>query len=275
MLNNPERKDGQYINKVGFDGAFRLHILNEVHGAYSREFLQRIGLTKGMSVLDIGCGTGTMSCWIASQIGSEGKVYAVDFSAEQIHIAKKNAQLKGINNIVFIHASVYDIDKFNIFFDLIYSRYFILHLGQIEKALDILFSKLNSDGIIACEEPTISTGFCYPFSEPYKKSRQLMAKLAEIEGLDFEIGLKLREKLDTAGFTGVDINLVQPTLKNSYERMLMGLMVKECEQNYIKHNLSTRDEISSLIRGLDEISHDEKYLIGFPRTTQAYGQKSL
>ena len=45
-------------------------VVNEVHGPDTRAFLQRAGLKSGMRVADIGCGIGTISCWMAEQVGA-------------------------------------------------------------------------------------------------------------------------------------------------------------------------------------------------------------
>lgn len=264
--------DEQYINKVGLEGAFRLHVLNDVHGPYSRRFLKDSGLKTGMSVLDIGCGTGTMSCWIASQIGRDGKVYAADFSKEQLDLAERNAKLKGIDNIEFLQLSVYDLNKITMRFDMVYCRYFLLHLKNIDYALSIIKNKIKKDGIIACEEPTISTAFCYPQSAAYKKSRELISKLAETKKLDFEIGLKLKQKLIGMGFSNIDVSLVQPILKNSHEKKLIKLILEEYAPHCIKNNLSSFSEVTAVINDLNELIVNDNFFIGLPRTTQIYAK---
>jgi len=51
---------------------------------------QVAGITKGMTCVDLGCGTGTFSLPMAYCIGSEGIIYAVDDSAEMLeHIRAK------------------------------------------------------------------------------------------------------------------------------------------------------------------------------------------
>ncbi len=49
------------------------------------------GITRGMTCVDLGCGTGTFSLPMAGCVGSEGIVYAVDDSAEMLeYLRAKN-----------------------------------------------------------------------------------------------------------------------------------------------------------------------------------------
>ena len=59
MINN------SYILAVGKKDEERLSIVNELFGETSRALLLKAGLSSGMHVLEIGCGTGNMTGWIA------------------------------------------------------------------------------------------------------------------------------------------------------------------------------------------------------------------
>ena len=97
-----------YLLAVGEAAARRLLMLDEIFGPHSRELVVRAGLTKGMRVADIGCGTGLVSLWIAAQLGARGSVTGVDMSGEQLRIVEKNAVAAGLTNISFQEASVYE-----------------------------------------------------------------------------------------------------------------------------------------------------------------------
>jgi ubiquinone/menaquinone biosynthesis C-methylase UbiE len=49
----------------------------------------------GMLVLELGCGVGDLSLWIAKLVGATGLVVGVDESAERIDLAEKRATVAG------------------------------------------------------------------------------------------------------------------------------------------------------------------------------------
>ncbi|HLB27716.1 MAG TPA: methyltransferase domain-containing protein [Dehalococcoidales bacterium] len=68
--------------------------------------LRTIGLKKGDSFLDAGCGTGYMSLAASEIVGANGEVYAVDIDKESIDSLKKEIAKKKIANLMALVADV-------------------------------------------------------------------------------------------------------------------------------------------------------------------------
>ena len=79
-----------------------------------------------MVVWDIGCGSGVMTEYLAKVVGSNGYVYAIDISNDQIKVAKRRIESAGYKNVEFI---VGDINKIkNDAYkkaDIVYARFLI------------------------------------------------------------------------------------------------------------------------------------------------------
>lgn len=61
--------------------------------------LKRIGLKKGFTFVDVGCGHGSFALPAAKLVGSKGKVYGVDISREAIGSIKEKALKAGLKNL--------------------------------------------------------------------------------------------------------------------------------------------------------------------------------
>ncbi len=74
----------------------------------SEKLLRSAGLDKGMVAVDMGCGPGFFTIPIASIVGPEGKVYAVDTDAEALDSLKAEMEKKNISSsaIVVMQASM-------------------------------------------------------------------------------------------------------------------------------------------------------------------------
>ena len=55
----------------------------------------------GQTVLDLGCGAGLDSILTARRVGLSGKVIGIDFAAEMVEKAKRNAAAAGVKNAEF------------------------------------------------------------------------------------------------------------------------------------------------------------------------------
>src|SRR5262249_10121856 len=56
-----------------------------------KNLVEHLGSLEGARVLDVGCGTGRLACWIADRVGPSGTVVGVDPLPERIAIARAKA----------------------------------------------------------------------------------------------------------------------------------------------------------------------------------------
>ena len=66
--------------------------------------IAKAGIKQGDIVLDVGAGTGSLSCEAAMQAGNDGMVYAIERNPEGIGLIAANAEKFGLDNIQVIHA---------------------------------------------------------------------------------------------------------------------------------------------------------------------------
>jgi ubiquinone/menaquinone biosynthesis C-methylase UbiE len=64
------------------------------------KFFQELDLKKGTTFLDVACGWGAYSLAASDIVGKDGQVYAVDLWEEGISSLRKEADSKGIQNLV-------------------------------------------------------------------------------------------------------------------------------------------------------------------------------
>jgi ubiquinone/menaquinone biosynthesis C-methylase UbiE len=65
-----------------------------------------LGLKPGEAVLDLGCGEGRYTLPLASRVGAQGTVYAVDLWEEGLAILRDKARQEGVAHLRIVHADV-------------------------------------------------------------------------------------------------------------------------------------------------------------------------
>ncbi len=103
-------------------------------------------LKEGMSVLDVGCGTGAISKDIAEIVGNSGKVTGIDNTAKFIESGK--ISYRNVKNLELQHCDVFEFHP-NQKFDLIVSARVLQWLNNPKDALLKMKSLLKPNGRIS------------------------------------------------------------------------------------------------------------------------------
>ncbi|HDP36889.1 MAG TPA: class I SAM-dependent methyltransferase, partial [Candidatus Atribacteria bacterium] len=78
----------------------------EKENYYSKEILKKLDLNSNLTVLDIGCGPGTLVIPLARKVKS---VTALDVSEEMLKLLKERAKIEGLDNIIYVNKAWEDI----------------------------------------------------------------------------------------------------------------------------------------------------------------------
>jgi ubiquinone/menaquinone biosynthesis C-methylase UbiE len=98
-------------------------------GAFRERQLDLAGVTTGESVLDVGCGTGTLAIAAARRVGETGAVTGVDPSAELLARAGKKARRAGVR-VALATAGGESLPFADASFDLVLSTLVFHHLSH-------------------------------------------------------------------------------------------------------------------------------------------------
>ena len=109
-------------------------------------------LKPGMSVLDVGCGSGDVSLLAAELVGESGHVSGIDISADMLALARAHAADRGICNVDFAER---DIAEAVGEYDAIIGRRVLMYLPDVKSALERLKNCMKPGGIMAFQESDI------------------------------------------------------------------------------------------------------------------------
>jgi ubiquinone/menaquinone biosynthesis C-methylase UbiE len=117
--------------------------------------LRRIGLRKGKTVLDFGCGLGIYTIPAARMVGTEGVIYAFDSNAKALDELMRKARSAGLENITRIDASgkleiefVRKSIDIVLLFDVLHSYYFP-QVDDRRKLLNEIYRILKPNGLLS------------------------------------------------------------------------------------------------------------------------------
>lgn len=252
-------------------GRRRLKLQGDLYSPGSYQFLLSQGISPGQSVLEIGCGSGYMTPWLANQVGPKGRVLAIDNSKSQI-LATRHATKK-LKQVECRQLSVYDLDRLTEKFDIIYLRLVLIHLTDPHLALAKAYQCLKNNGKVIIEEFLNSYNFCYPENKFFTKRRHVVEQFYTRNGLNPNFGITLKSQLSKLKLTNIQESMFQPLFQNTNQRKLLSLFLIECKDKFISHEILTLTEWKKLISGLEKLQKDKHCFITLSSMYQISAQK--
>jgi len=100
---------GREIAQVmSYRGAPWLERPERVYEEQPERVLAALDFKSGMTVADVGAGSGYYSWRMAERVGTGGSVYAVDIQPEMVEILKRHMSLRGVTNVKAVLGSATD-----------------------------------------------------------------------------------------------------------------------------------------------------------------------
>ena len=119
------------------------------------QLIERSGIKKGMHVLDLGCGSGAFTPFIARTVGEKGKVYALDIQADmlkQLERKLSKPENRDIKNIKLIEGNAYELPFDDKSVDLVNLVTVLQEIPDRNRALQEARRVLKPGGILAVTE---------------------------------------------------------------------------------------------------------------------------
>jgi len=119
------------------------------------KLIQRSGIRPGMTVVDLGCGSGAYTTFAARAVGAGGKVYGVDIQPamlRQLERKLSKPENKDIANVELRQASAYELPFEDESIDLVYLVTVLMEIPDKGKALREIRRVLRPGGILSITE---------------------------------------------------------------------------------------------------------------------------
>lgn len=249
-------------------GARRLRLVNEAYGPASHAMLRACGLREGARVVELGCGTGQMTRWLADQVGPSGAVSAVDRSAEQLDFARR--QCGDRPWVTFHEADAAATGLAPHSFDLVFIRLLLMHVPEPDRVIGHARELLRPGGVLACEELVITSSFCYPPQPAQGELHRIALEMAAARGCDFDIGRRLHQLLVDASFEIVGASAHQPSSATDDSKHIEQLSLRETLQ--FVGDRERVERISRVVDALEVAANDPKLVYGQSRMVQVWGR---
>jgi SAM-dependent methyltransferase len=173
----------------------RLELMSELLDAMHRRYIDALGVVRsGAHTLEVGCGNGSISAWLAERVSPGGTAVAVDLDLSLIHVRMPNLELRKAD----IVAGPVERGAF----DLVTARAVLHHVADAQAAIGNMVASLKGGGALLLIEPDFLP---VSVAEPPEIRAFWDGWLAwsREKGIDYHIGRTLVPRLASLGLINI------------------------------------------------------------------------
>jgi SAM-dependent methyltransferase len=159
-------------------------------------------LRPGMTVLDVGCGPGTITADLAARI-APGRLTACEITADALALAEAEAARQGRANIDFAVSDVHALDFPDGAFDVVHAHQVLQHAGDPVQALREMRRVCAPGGIVAARDADYGAFTWFPLVPELAEWLALYRRVACGNGGEPDAGRRLLSWARDAGFREV------------------------------------------------------------------------
>lgn len=163
-------------------------------------------LRRGMRVLDVGCGPGSITLGFAEAV-APAEAVGVDFQPSQVAQARALCAERGLTNARFETADAYELPFPDSSFDAVFAHAVLWHLREPARALNEMRRVLRPDGLVGIRDCDWGGRIHTPLTPALEDWYAVTVKVRQRNGGDPFMGRHQRRLLLEAGFARTEASV--------------------------------------------------------------------
>jgi len=208
-------------------------------------------LPRTASVLDVGCGPGTITAGLAALVDA-GSVVGIDAAGDVLAGARREADSRGLSNVRFEVGDVYRLGFGTGSFDVVHAHQVLQHLSDPVAALREMGRVFRDGGLVAARDSDYGGMLWYPDNDELAEWRSLYQGVARAIGGEPDAGRKLASWAQAAGYAEIEASASAWCYSSPQDRLWWGtLWAQRLTQSSfgdraVEHGLATRRDLARL-----------------------------
>lgn len=207
-------------------------------------------LKPGLSLLDCGCGPGTITLGFAQHL-APGQVVGTEIEDSHVSLARENAAKHGVANVSFEVADIYELPLADASFDAVFMSAVLANLREPIRGLLEARRVLKPGGLIGVKDFDHGGDIFYPAEPAIEKYGELYLRMRRENGHEPEVGRTLGVSLRAAGFSDVKLAAVYETFADpnavaGFAFVSTGLLAEGWGELFMSRGWATAEDVAEM-----------------------------
>jgi SAM-dependent methyltransferase len=227
---------------------------------YSARLLDRTGLARGQSAIDLGCGPSGIIDLLAERVAPGGRVVGLDADPVHVAMARQFAAEHGLADVEVVEADARHTGLPPGSFDLVHARTLLVTIPDPAEVLAEMTRLARPGGWIVGLEGDGEHSLCHPAHPAWDRLCEIFLTAFSRNGADPFLGRRLPELYRQAGLADVGADCVAPLHPAGHSRRTIRLdLVRGMRPVIVKQGIASEAE-------LDELDHAVREHLADPDT---------
>jgi ubiquinone/menaquinone biosynthesis C-methylase UbiE len=200
----------------------RLRQQSEEMRPYSARLLDRTGLTRGQSAIDMGCGPSGIIDLLAERVTPGGRVAGLDADPVHVAMAREFAAKRGLGSVELMDADARHTGLPPDSFDVVHGRTLLVTIPDPAEVLAEMRRLARPGGWVVGLEADAEHSLCYPAHPAWDRLCEIFRTAFSRNGADPFIGRRMPELYRRAGVLAAYRPLRRPGDQHHGGRDLLG-----------------------------------------------------
>jgi ubiquinone/menaquinone biosynthesis C-methylase UbiE len=212
-------------------------------------------LERGMHLLDVGCGPGTITMDLAEVLGPTGRVTALERSEEALGLARREAARRGTANVEFVVGDVADLHLPDHAFDVVHAHQVLQHVDAPVQALTEMRRVCRPGGLVAARDSDYGAFTWHPAMPELDRWREVYVQVTRSNDAEPDAGRRLLSWAHEAGFEEVTAASSTWCFATPEDRAWWGglwadrIVDSDLAHQAVARGFSTADELTGIAAG--------------------------
>ena len=226
--------------------------------------LDKIGISAGENVIDLGCGPGGVLDLLGKRVGPTGHVLGIEHDARFAELARRFVADQALPQVEVREGDAYATGLPRRSFDGAHMRLVLVNVPEPERIVREMVSLVRPGGWVASFEPDFLAHGCDPPLPAFERLQRTYANFAVTQGIDLSVGRRTHRLFRDAGVVGIHVDAVVYVYPVGHDRRpVLRDFINNVQQKLIDGGFITRTDLERDLAALEShLANSETLVTG-------------